>query len=78
MAVGNSRPRLTSEIFRAAELDVCIGISVELDPFNYFIVKYIIIEQNPVLGIVGDRETIKMLSLTVLLTSNAPTTLEIV
>ena len=34
---------------------VWVGILVELDPFNYSIVIYVIIEQSPVLGIVGDR-----------------------
>ena len=50
--------------------DVCTGTPAELDSFIYSIVSYIIIEQNPVLGIAGE-EIIKLCP-TMDVTSNAP------
>lgn len=70
--VSSNRLRVTSEIFRNAEKG-CLhqGISYT-GPFIYSNVKHRIIEQNPVLGIVGDGTIIKMLFPTTRLASDAP------
>lgn len=48
------------------------GLADELDRSIYSTVKYIISEQNTVLGLGGDEEIIKMVSLTLYVTSNGP------